>query len=307
MSAKENQNLTEPEELESLIDELNATGEGAEDIADLTQGDRGERDKNAKIAHSFALAKQRNKAAAALLEKQQKELIELKRFKEDKERGSVGEGGTMTSPPPVGAPVVNQAGNVLEALTIRAMQNLGIFRITNPEQQEIVRMERDRLYFKQASNIEEEARAKGRAPAIIEEELSAFPQLDDSDKEVIKERLGNYGVLQQTDKSVIKREVTLYLGEQSLVGGSTRHDLEVEEGELSPAPRNEEKVSSSVAAAAAVKSGRSGVGVKPGVGEKKKGPSPATPEELSQMRKLSMTDLNAFREAQKRKEHYKGR
>jgi len=292
----ENQNLADADEYKALMDSL----EEDDELDDALPDDD---DKQSKIGHAFAQKKRANKEAAALIKKQQDELSEYK--KKDAEAQK-----SLETVPKVDTAAVDRASqikNILNGLTVRAMQGLGIFQITTPEQQEMVRMERDRLYLQQANAFEAQEKAKQTAPQIIEDALSEYSQLNEDDVKVLRGRLNKQEILQRTDLGVIRREVALYLGEQSLsvVNKDELEEEEIEENNQLSAAQKAEGATSSVAAASAVKTGQVHKGVKPGKKNAKPGPAPAKPDELATMRKLGMTDLNAFREAQALKGKYK--
>lgn len=165
------QNLAgqDDEEVQTLLDELEADG----DLSDILPDEEG---KQAKISHAFALKGQKNKEAAALIKRQQEELDKYKKEKEEVEshKSSIDSG--------VGAAGLNQEGQlkkILDGLTVQAMQKLGVFQIVTPAQQEMVRMERDRLYLQQVNAIEAQAKAKENAPQVIEDTLSNYLMLSE--------------------------------------------------------------------------------------------------------------------------------
>ena len=290
----ENQNLADADEYKALMDSL-------EDETDLEENIPDDDDKQSKIGHAFAEKKRVNKEAASLIKKQQDEIEKYKNASKEAPTSAV-----TGQPNETGVNSGPQMKNILDGLTLQAMQRLGIFQITTPSQQEMVRMERDRLYAKQANNYEVQEAAKQNAPRIIDTELSVFSQLNEEDVKAIKVKLNTYDVLQRVDSSVIRKEVALYLGEQRLSTPSEEEEeenLEPNNTELS-AEQKAAGVTSSLSAASSVKSGQVHKGVKPGK-QAKSGPAPAKPEELAMMQKLGMNDLAAFRDAQALKAKYK--
>ena len=290
---EQNTNLTDTEK---LLAELEAD-DGVP--ADVQAVDAGDTSAQGKASHAFAEQKRKSKAIAELARKQQAEIEELKKNQR-----------TPDAPPaPPSAPTAGgvSAKSILAALTNQAMQNLGLFAITSPEEQELVSIERNRLYNVALNRRDEESRVSGSAPRVIEEKLAQYGQLDDVGKAEIVKRLGSYNVLQRTDDEVIRLEVARYLGELTLAGKSSGAPDGAGNGDEPPMSPQER--SAAQAAASTIKSGRQSPGVKPGShsGNPKPAPAPATPEEMAEMRKLKMTDVVAYRAAKSRSSLYRNR
>jgi len=279
---------------ETLLAELEADSEEVpEEVKATDAGDAGAR---GKASHAFAEQKRKAKAIAALARKQQQEIEELKKNQKSVE--------APTPPPAPTAGGQVSAASVLAALTNQAMQNLGLFNITTPEERDLVAIERSRLYNLAMNRRDEESRVSGSAPRIIEEKLSKFDRLDDVGRLEVAKRLGSYNVLQRTDDEVIRKEVIKYLGELALSGQTVEASHGAGDGSA-PAPNPQER-SSAQAAASAIKGGRGTV--RPGDGKTPRPPvKPPSPEELEEMRKLKTTDVVALRAAKQRSSLYKGR
>ena len=284
---------TDELDTETLLAELEADGDVPGEVKAVDAGDASAQ---GKASHAFAEQKRKAKAIAALARQQQQEIEELKKNQKSAE------------PPPPPAPTAGavSAKSILAALTNQAMQNLGLFSITNPEEQELVAIERNRLYGAAMNRRDEESRVSGSAPRVIGEKLDKFNQLDDVGKAEIAKRLGSYNVLQRTDDDVIRSEVIKYLGELTLAGQSGEAHSG-DDGDSASAHSPQER-SSAQAAASAVKSGRAHLSVKPGgKGNPPPQVKPATPEEMAEMHKLKMMDVASFRAAKQRSSLYKGR
>lgn len=287
---------TETTDTEKLLAELESDEDTVpEEVRAVDAGDTGAQ---GKASHAFAEQKRKAREIAALARKQQQEIEELKKNQKPAD----------TSPPPAPLPTAGSptAKSILAALTNQAMQTLGLLTITTPEEQELVMIERNRLYSVAMNQREQSSRAEGSAPRVIEEKLAKFAQLDDVGRAEIKKRLGSYNVLQRTDDDVIRLEVTKYLGELTLAGQSGEAPEGVG-GDSAPHVSPQER-SSARAAASAASNGRPGPGVKPGAGSAPRSqPKPPTDVEAEEMRKLRVTDVVAYRAAKQRSSLYKGR
>ena len=286
---------------------LLATLEADDQVPDSIRAvDAGNKDQQGAASHAFAEKTRKNKEAAALIRKQQDELTAMRKVDEDRKkqddatREQQARGGNA-------APVNRTA--ILQALTVQAMQNLGMFQIVSPEDQRLLDLEVQRLYSDQVSTYQRQIAAAQTAPAIINSKLEAFVgKLGEAGVAEVKRRLGQYPILQQTDDGLIRGIATQYLGELALSGGSTTTDGgegETATGDAVPVDRNAQ--STRTAAASSVRNGNPGFTVQPGDRQKKPGPKPATAEEAVEMRKLKMTDLVAYRAAKVSKANYIGR
>jgi len=277
----ENQNLTDEEILERLSQDIDADFPTEDDDID---------EKEKKVRHAFAQKKRSAKEAFALAEKYKAEVEALKAEKSN-----------VITPPPAASASQDQAIQVLQRLTVQAMDNLGATQITE-QNSELIRMERDRLYTKHMNQVEQRVQAEATAGEIIDLELSKIEQLEDVDVPEVKKRINGLDVLQRVDKRSIRQVVSQYLGEkvmsgQSTSGGNGNHT----------STSSRESIAATASATSAVRNGRAGVGVRPGKGQGSEEKTPATPDEIVKMRSMGLHDVEAFRRAQKRATLYKGR
>lgn len=282
---KDNQNLTDDQVLEGL-DALDVELPDPKD----QEGEETADEREKRIRHAFAEQKRGRKQALEIARKAKEEAEVLRKKLEQ---------SSTPKPPNAGG---DQAVSVLQQLTIQAMQNLGIGQVTEGNE-ELVRMERQRLYNIQVASIEQRRNAEVEAPGIVEGVLSGIPQLDDAAKAVIKKRMGEYDVVQRTNRKVIETEVQKYLGERLLAGDTFTSSPA--SGDDTPT-RSRESSTASAAAVSSVRNGRSGVHPGKGAG-RDEGPKPATPEEIKGMKAIGATDLAAFRAARSSVDNYRGK
>ncbi|MFA5936535.1 MAG: hypothetical protein WC822_01510 [Candidatus Paceibacterota bacterium] len=278
----DNQNLTDEQILAKLQEqeESDLPGEGEEPAQD-------EREK--KIRHAFAEKKRAAKQALDLANKYKAEL-EAERKKSTAGATQPNAGATT---PPVGSTASRQ---IITALTMRAMSNLGISEVTTDEERSLVALEMQRLYSVEAGKIESRRLATAREQETVAEQLEKYPSLDDAAKVEIRKRLSELDILERTDPKRIHDEVSRYVGETLLAGGEV----------TPPSRETRERATSAAAAASSVRTtGRPGAGVKPGTGAENAQPKPPTPEEQTLMRRHNFTDVKALRAAMTRKENYK--
>jgi hypothetical protein len=162
-------------------------------------------------------------------------------------------------------------------------------------------MECQRLYIEQVSRIQQTAAVKERAPELIDKALSTYSMLGPEGVEAVKRRLAKYDVLAQIDPEVIRQTVTSYFGELTLA----RADESGSDGASAGAGTEQvRRDAAGVAAASSVRNGRQGV--KP-ASRAQESVKPPTADEANTMRKLGITDVKLFREAQARKHLYAGK
>jgi hypothetical protein len=289
------QNLTD----EQILAKLQATADGelpGDDGDDAGSADEHEK----KIRHAFAEKKRAAKEALTLAEKYKKEAEELRK----------GSSHQPTTPATTTAPAAGgdaQARQILTRLTMQAMQSLGFTEITEANQ-ELVRMERDRLYIKLGNDAESRREAEVNASGVIESVLEDITSLDSAGATEVKKRLNSLDALQRVNPSVIRKVVSEYLGEQIMSGNFTPPSTNGQGGDdeddlTGVALRG--KTTATAAGASAVKNGRTGV--RPGKQQDAEQPKPATPAEVAEMKKYGMSDLKAYRLAKVEKAKYMGR
>lgn len=279
MSEESNQNLTD---VDAVLKELSGLDETIP--PEVAEVDAGKDEAKGKAAHAFAELKRKAKIAVAAAESLKKEKADLEgKLKEH-----------QTPPPP---PTSAASKAVLDGLLAEARANLGLHNPVTQEDHALVAMEAQRIYSAKVFMLDSENRLRGTADSKIDEALARYPKLDDAGKAEVKKRLGVYPLSQRVDEGVIRNEVLRLLGEKYLEGEGGAED-EGDDGSSTAAAR--------VAAARVSSRGRPEAGVRLG-GRRSDGPAPATPEELSEMHKLGLNDLSAYREAKKHKDFYKGR
>lgn len=285
MNGSENQNLTDEQILKIIEEGANSDDSVPADVKSAKPEDQD------KISNAFAEQKRKMKALALELQKiKAKELEEKTKAEQAQANAAPRAGG-------------NQVTTLMGQLTMQAMQNLGldVSAAQTAEGRELIRMERDRLYQDQVRNIQQANAVRERAPKMIEDALSGFSMLGAEGVEAVKRRLQKYDVLAQVDPEVIRQTVTSYLGELTLAGVDVGGNDGTNNSAESTQPRRDK---ASIAAASTVKNGR--MGVKP-ASRGEETVKPASAEEMQVMRKLGITDVKMFREAQLRKHAYAGK
>lgn len=287
------------QDLEELLAALEAEAPVPEAVKAV---DAGKKDDEGKAAHAFAEARRKNKEAAALIRKLREEADKAKNEKAPAtgtELPPQQSGGSNVGP-------VNMAA-ILKQLTLQAMQGLGLYEIKTPEEQEMVRMETQRLYSDHIATAQRINSARDSAPMVIANKLERYAdKLGEAGMAEVKRRLGAFPILQQVEDSVIRSVAAAYLGELQMAGESSGSgDQDAATGDA--APYNPAAESSRRVAAAGVKGGRTDLSVKAGEGSRRTAEKPATPEEMAMMQKLHMSDLKAFRAAQASKSKYLNR
>jgi hypothetical protein len=290
MSEESTGTTTLDADLQSTLDLLRESA-GNEEIPSSVQalGDGDESQRN-HASRAFAEKNQQLKTALSVIEKQSARINDLQ------ERGneSTPAAGTHGQPSAGAGEAEAQAAMVMSVLERQALNNLGLS--SKEQAPDMVQLEVNRLYQMQAADLERRQTATTEAPAFVEQVLGTFGQLTDEDKAELKQRLGKMDVLAQTNEQVVREQVALYIGQQALAGRSLSGGGGGEGAGEARGPVGDLKNAGSM-------------GVKPGEQAPKgqQTEQPATPEELTEMKALRMTDLKAFRAAKLKQKNYAGR
>lgn len=267
--------------------------------------DSGAKDQQGPASHAFAEQKRKAKEAAALIRKQQDELTAFKKAGEDAKKQA--DAARVQQAQQQRGNAAPDMDAILQSLVVQAMQGLGIYQVTTPVQQRLLDLEVQRLYTEQVTQARQQYAAQQTAPGIVQAKLGAFEgKLDEAGMAEVKKRLGKYPILQQTDDGVIRGVIAQYLGELELSGDSaTDAGGEGNMATGDAAPVTDAKAASVRASVASTaRNGSRGLTVHGGDGQRKPGPKPATQEEIEEMTKLKMTDLQAYRAAKGSKNKY---
>jgi len=277
------------DEYSSVIDMLRAAASDDNIPDEVKNLDGGDATSKGPASHKFAEQQKRLKTAVSLIEQQREKL---------KGAGSKETPALSEAAPPDNRS--NQDEAIFNALSMQALQNLGITK--REEAPHSFDLEVNRLWSDNASRLERQRGAKEDAPAFVANELTKYEQLDATDIDSLKQRLGKRDVLSQIDPKVIRREVASYLGEKALTGQSDGGGNGIEDD-------------SSVGAAGdgsppvgPVKNHGSS-GVRPGSGapRKRDEPKPVSAEERAEMKKLGFQDVAAYRAAKNKTSKYRNR
>ena len=269
--------------------------------------DAGDQSAKGRASHAFAQMSRTVREQNRIIEEQNRRMAEVERKQKESETKPSGIPGV----PPEGT--VDLAEQALGGLARQAMANLGIPIVKTLAQQELVKMEMQRLYTSKAAEAESRTRLIANAPQVVAEKLAKFVNLSDEDREEAIKRLEKVDPSARVEDSVIRSVVATVLGEKRLAegAGSSSTGTEEDRGEdgdeeqIAPAPRGPS--AEGRAAVSQVRTeGRKGVKISTPPGKGGGDPKPLTPDEVAEMRKLGLTDAKAYRAAKQIKSKYAG-
>ena len=179
------------------------------------------------------------------------------------------------------------------ALQREAMTNLGIEEVKTEAERMLLQAEFVRLYNEKTMMLREENRAAEVAGKVIDEELSKFEILDDTDKDTIKKAIERLPATSRIDRDIIKNAVYMVVGQKALRPKPSEDtvpgDNTAEPVEPAAVTTSQPTVSKQgQVAASAVKTG-GGVRIPASTGSDAGDSKIATPKEIEDMRAIGFS------------------